>query len=177
MSIDVVANPTMQQMTAYLDQLARRQTIVATNIANIDTPGYKARDIDFAAAKETAAAIEAQGGQALPLCTDVADEASTLEMARQTMERFGRIDILVNNAAVYAELERKPWREISLAEWERVMAVNVRGCFLCARAVLPPMIELGKGKIINITSVNVWTAPPPVCVSRSVSVMGLWLAS
>lgn len=47
MGIDVAANPTMQQMTAYLDQLARRQTIVATNIANIDTPGYKAKDLEF----------------------------------------------------------------------------------------------------------------------------------
>ena len=81
--------------------------------------------------------IEAAGGCAMAITVNVADEASTRAMAQAVAEHFGRIDILVNNAAVYASLQLKPFEEIDVAEWDKVMAVNVRGPFLCARAVVP----------------------------------------
>ena len=68
------------------------------------------------------------------------------------MERFGRIDVLVNNAAYYYGVARKAFTEISLEEWDRMMAVNVKGPWLCTRAVFPNMKERGKGKIINLAS-------------------------
>ena len=110
-------------------------------------------DIDFEAAKAVAKEIEQQGKEALPLETDGADQNSTLDMAEKSMERFGGIDILVNNAALFAALgPQKPWDEIDVPEWDRVMAVNLRGLFLCSRAVVPHMKAQGKGKIINIAS-------------------------
>ena len=110
-------------------------------------------DIGFEAAKTVAREIEQQGREALPVETDVSDQNSTLEMAERTVKRFGRIDILVNNAALFTALgPLKPWDEIDVAEWDRVMAVNLRGLFLCSRAVVPHMKAQGKGKIINISS-------------------------
>src|SRR5699024_9705176 len=73
-------------------------------------------------------------------------------MAEAAVERFGRIDVLVNNAAIYASLEIQPFEDIDPAEWDKVMAVNVRGPFICARAVTPYMKERGYGRIINISS-------------------------
>ncbi|MFC2008392.1 SDR family NAD(P)-dependent oxidoreductase, partial [Chloroflexota bacterium] len=110
-------------------------------------------DIDFEAAKTVAREIEQQGREALPVETDVSDQNSTLAMAEKTVGRFGKIDILVNNAALFTALgPPKPWDEIDVAEWDRVMAVNLRGLFLCSRAVVPHMKAQGKGKIINISS-------------------------
>ena len=96
--------------------------------------------------------IEADGGCAMSVKVNVADEASTLAMAQAVNEHFGRIDILVNNAAVYASLQLKPFTEIDVDEWDKVMAVNVRGPFLCARAVLPFMRSNRYGRIVNISS-------------------------
>ncbi len=110
-------------------------------------------DINFEAAEAVAREIEQQGNEALPLKTDVAEQKSTLEMAEKTIERFGRIDILVNNAALFTALgPLKSWDKIDVAEWDRVMAVNLRGLFLCSQAVVPHMKAQGKGKIINIAS-------------------------
>lgn len=111
-----------------------------------------AADIDLAGARETAEMIAATGGQALAVAVDVSDEAATRRMVDATLERWGRIDILVNNAALYGGLERKPFGEIAVAEWDRVMAVNLRGPWLCARATVPHMRARGSGKIINIAS-------------------------
>lgn len=96
--------------------------------------------------------IEAKGGEALAVQTDVSDEASTLEMAERTVERFGKIDILVNNAAYYAELKVVLWDAWTVEEWERNFAVTVLGGWLCAKAVFPHMKAQGKGKIVNISS-------------------------
>ena len=96
--------------------------------------------------------IEARGGQALAVGCDVSREEDAQRMATMTLDRWGRIDVLVTNAAVYAVLKRRPFMEISVEEWDRVMAVNLRGLFLCARAVFPAMKAQGKGKIINISS-------------------------
>ena len=83
---------------------------------------------------------------------DVSDEASVTELVGTTMARFGRIDILVNNAALFAPLQEQPFAEIDVALWDRVMAVNVRGIFLMAKHVAPHMIAQRYGKIINIGS-------------------------
>jgi NAD(P)-dependent dehydrogenase (short-subunit alcohol dehydrogenase family) len=82
----------------------------------------------------------------------VSSESDTLRLAAEAIRRFGRIDVLVNNAAVYGTLKRRPFMDIPLDEWDQVMAVNLRGLFLCARAVFPAMKAQGKGKIINISS-------------------------
>lgn len=96
--------------------------------------------------------LEGMGAEAIALTTDVTDEASAATMATAAMERFGQIDVLVNNAAIYASLKMKGFEDIDLAEWDKVMAVNVRGPFICARAVAPHMKARGQGRIINISS-------------------------
>jgi NAD(P)-dependent dehydrogenase (short-subunit alcohol dehydrogenase family) len=96
--------------------------------------------------------IEERGGEALGLYTDVSNEASVDEMVRKTLERFGRIDILINNAAVFATIETKPFFGISAQEWDEVISVNLKGVFLCCKAVYPQMKKQRKGKIINISS-------------------------
>ena len=111
-----------------------------------------AADINFTAAQDVVKEIEKQGKEALALSTDVSDEKSTLEMAKKTYDRFGRIDILVNNAALFTALGIKPWEEIDAEEWDRCMAVNLKGLFLCSKAVVPYMKAQGRGRIINIAS-------------------------
>ncbi len=106
------------------------------------------------------AAIEAAGGRALYVKADVSDEASVQALVDRTVETFGRIDILVSNAAVYASLRMKPFTEIDVAEWDKVMAVNVRGAFLCARSVAPVMKANGYGRIVNIASGTVFKGTP-----------------
>ena len=107
---------------------------------------------DIVDCEETAREIESGGGQVLSLRTDVTSEESTVEMAKETFEHFGRIDVLVNNAAIYGGLVPKPFHQFTVEEWDRLMAVNLKGIFLCCKAVFPYMKEQGKGKIINIAS-------------------------
>ncbi len=114
--------------------------------------GAKIVVADILDGKETVDAVKAAGGDALYVKTDVTSEESTREMARKVVDRFGRIDILVNNAALFADLVKKPFWEISVSEWDKVMAVNLKGPFLCAKAVYPQMKKQGKGKIINVAS-------------------------
>ncbi len=113
-------------------------------------------DIDLAGAQAVVNEIEAEGGQGLALETDVAQKESSLEMARRAGEKFGRIDILINNAALYARLSALPFDKTSVEEWDQVMAVNLRGMFLCCQAVFPWMKRAGRGKIINISSGTIW---------------------
>ncbi len=91
---------------------------------------------------------------------DVSDESQVKALVARTMERFGKIDILVNNAAVYSQLEEQEFTEIDTAVWDRVMAVNVRGPFLMAKHVVPHMKARGYGKIINIGSGTVFRGIP-----------------
>ncbi|MBI2372134.1 MAG: 3-oxoacyl-ACP reductase FabG [Deltaproteobacteria bacterium] len=114
--------------------------------------GAKVVSADVLNSQATVDEIKGFGGEAIGLHTDVTSEESTRSMAEQTVAKFGRIDILVNNAGLYAVLDIKPLWEISAEEWDRVMAVNVKGLFLCTKAVLPQMKKQGKGKIINISS-------------------------
>jgi NAD(P)-dependent dehydrogenase (short-subunit alcohol dehydrogenase family) len=114
--------------------------------------GAKVVIADILDAKVVKQAIEKKGGEALVLYTDVSEEESTKEMARRTIERFGKIDILINNAAMFVSIVKKPFYEISAPEWDDVIRVNLKGTFLCCKAVYPHMKKQGKGKIINVSS-------------------------
>ena len=96
--------------------------------------------------------LVASGGEAIAVTTDVSDEASTAAMAEAAVERFGRVDILINNAAMFSETTRGPFTGLSVDEWDRTFEVNVRGVWLCIKAVYPHMAAQGSGKIINIAS-------------------------
>jgi NAD(P)-dependent dehydrogenase (short-subunit alcohol dehydrogenase family) len=118
------------------------------------------------AAEHVAAEI---GPQALPLALDVSDEASVAALVRDTLGRFGTIDILVNNAGIIT-----PFREVvdmPVEEWDRTFSVNLRGTFLCCRAVLPTMIAKRYGKIINfgagVVDERVHMGMAPYCASKA----------
>jgi len=104
--------------------------------------------------------IASSGGKAIALKVDVSQEEDTARMAVETVKAFGRIDILVNNAAIFINIERRPFYEISAQEWDRISAVNIKGPFLCAKAVFPRMKQQRSGKIINIASSTVFTGTP-----------------
>jgi NAD(P)-dependent dehydrogenase (short-subunit alcohol dehydrogenase family) len=88
----------------------------------------------------------------LGVATDVSVPDSVAAMVDAAVARFGRIDVLVNNAAIFAALKPRPFEEISEAEWDRVMAVNVKGVWNCTRAVAPHMRAQGVGRIVNVAS-------------------------
>jgi len=114
-------------------------------------------DVDGAGAKAAAAGMP----DALGVSVDVADPGSVDAMVAATLDRFGRIDVLVNNAGLFtAILPRRPMEEIDLESWDRVMAVNVRGVFVCIRAVVPAMKAQGGGKIVNISSATALAGVP-----------------
>jgi NAD(P)-dependent dehydrogenase (short-subunit alcohol dehydrogenase family) len=103
------------------------------------------------ALRETVAAIEADGGEALAIEADVSDPAQIDAVAARAQEAFGGADILVNNAAIYP---LGPWYEADATEWDAVFATNVRGYFLLAKAVRPQMLARGGGSIVNVASVT-----------------------
>jgi NAD(P)-dependent dehydrogenase (short-subunit alcohol dehydrogenase family) len=103
-------------------------------------------------AADVAADILKAGGEALAVTTDVADPKSIKEMVEIVTDEYGRIDVLINNAAIFSTLEMRPFEQISIEEWERVLRVNLTGPFLCARAVLPAMRQANWGRIINMSS-------------------------
>ena len=120
--------------------------------------GAKVAAADILSCEETVTKVREAGGEALGIVTDVASEQSTQAMAAQTVQRFGRIDTLVNNAAFFEKLT--PFDQIPEAQWDRVMAVNVKGIWQCCKAVVPTMTQQGKGKIINISSGTIWMGIP-----------------
>jgi 3-oxoacyl-[acyl-carrier protein] reductase len=111
-------------------------------------------EIDDKAAQAVAEELKAAGREAIAVRTDVSDPASVEKMAAAAVEHFGRIDVLVNNAAIFATvpMSRAPFDEITVDEWDRMMTVNVKGTWLASRAVIPQMRKQGYGKIINISS-------------------------
>jgi 3-oxoacyl-[acyl-carrier protein] reductase len=111
-------------------------------------------EIDGKAAAAVAGELVQQGFQAIGVTTDVADRASVDAMARRAVETYGKIDILVNNAAIFATvpMSRSPFDQIEVEEWDRMMTVNLRGTWLASRAAIAHMRERGYGKIINISS-------------------------
>jgi len=118
-------------------------------------------------AEATVSEIKAKGGAAIALKADVTSEASTQRMAEETVKKFGRIDILVNNAGIAGV--SKPTDEITSEEWDRVMAVNVKGVFFCTKHAIPCMRKAGAGSIINLSSIyGIVSAPdvPPYHASK-----------
>lgn len=111
-------------------------------------------DIDERAGQSVAAALGESGLSAWARTTDVRDYKSIEGLVHETVERFGRIDVLLNNAAIYVteHLWKGPVEELALDEWDRVMEVNLKGVFLCCRAIIPVMKTQKSGKIINIAS-------------------------
>ena len=95
--------------------------------------------------------MRAGGGTAIAVVADVSDSASVAAMVEQTVGELGRLDVLVNNAAIYP---RRPWTEITEEEWDRVLAVNLKGYFLCARAAFDHLAAGGHGRIVNVASIT-----------------------
>lgn len=115
---------------------------------------------DIADAAPQARAVQEGGGRAMAVRVDVADEQSVQALAERTIAEFGRIDILVNNAAIAASIQLRPFEQISVAEWRRMQDVNAMGPFLCARAVAPHMRRQQSGRIVNITSGTAFKGAP-----------------
>jgi 3-oxoacyl-[acyl-carrier protein] reductase len=119
-----------------------------------------AADIDVPAAEGVAASLTKANLQAFGLGVDIADEASVKAAVASVVDRYGSVDVLINNASLMSTLPRRSWLEIPVEEWDRVMAVNLRGMFLCCRAVFPAMKAQKRGKIVNISSSRVWEGAP-----------------
>jgi 3-oxoacyl-[acyl-carrier protein] reductase len=115
-------------------------------------------DISLERAEGTVKEIRAKGGEAYALETDVSKEESTQKMAEAAIKRYGKVDVLVNNAAIWYGLNAAPWDTWKKEDFDRIFAVNVTGSFLCCKAIAPHMVKAGKGKIINIAS-NVARVP------------------
>ncbi len=122
----------------YAQQFARLGASVAVN--------------DLRDCSETLALVEKEGANGLATKTDVTSADSTAEMAKAVVKKFGRIDVLVNNAALYGSLTFAPFDKLDESEWDATMNVNVKGIWQCCKAVLPTMKNQNSGSIINISS-------------------------
>jgi len=127
----------------------------AFSVALATREGARIMAVDIADCTGTIQEIEASSGVAKTLRADVSSPEETQRMAEETVKTFGRIDVLINNAAIIPA--RKGFLEIDPAEWDRIMAVNVKGPWLCTKAVFPYMKSQGKGKIINFASETFFT--------------------
>jgi 3-oxoacyl-[acyl-carrier protein] reductase len=134
-------------------------------------------DLDQGSADDLVRALSKDGFDALAVRTDVAEPADAEQMARAAIDRFGRIDGLINNAALFQRpaMSRVPFEQIPVDEWDRLMAVNLRGIFLCCRAVVPAMKRQRYGKIVNISSGTVFYGAPNAAhyVTSKAGVIGL----
>ena len=108
-------------------------------------------DIDSAGANSVAAAIRTNRGSAFPMTVDVSLADQIREAVADAMRRFGRIDVLINNAGIYP---RRLFLDMTEEEWDQMHNVNLKGVFLCTKAVLPHMVAHGAGKVVNISSVT-----------------------
>ena len=111
-----------------------------------------AADINLAGAEETVSMVSDAGGEAIAVETDVSVAASTQAMVQSALDRFGTVDILINNAGLVGETVKTA--EVSEESWDRIMAVDLKGVFLGSKAAIPVMLERGGGVIINIASVS-----------------------
>jgi NAD(P)-dependent dehydrogenase (short-subunit alcohol dehydrogenase family) len=136
------------------------QGIGAQYAAALAVEGAAVLLADVLDAEPVASAIVKNGGKAAAVKTDVTNSESVQRMVATAVEQFGTVDILVNNAALFGNLALKRFEEIESAEWDRMMAVNVRGSFECAKAVAPVMRKNKYGKIINIASGTVFKGAP-----------------
>ena len=115
-------------------------------------------DISLERAEGTVKEIRAKGGEAVAMETDISDENATKKMAEKVMQQYGKVDILLNNAAIWYGINVTPWDTWTVEEWDRIFAVNVKGTWLCCKAIAPLMVKQSRGKIINMAS-NVAKVP------------------
>lgn len=115
---------------------------------------------DIASADHVVKAIRDMGGTAISMQCDVTDEKSVKAMVDETAKQFGTVDVLINNAAYFMTVWKGPFWEMTVEEFDKAMAVNVRGSWLCAKAAVPYMQKQKKGKIINISSNVALTGNP-----------------
>lgn len=111
-----------------------------------------ALDIQAEALERVASEVEAAGGECLPLVADIGDVASVDRVAATIDERYGRCDVLVNNAAIFSTIKMRPFEQIPVDEWMRVLHVNITGTFLMTRAMVPLMRRHRWGRVVNVSS-------------------------
>lgn len=109
-------------------------------------------DISLERAEQTALEIKSKGGEAYAILADISNEQSCRTIADEVKKRYGRVDILLNNAALYGGVEQQAWDKWEPEMWDRMFRINVTGTYLVCKAVAPLMVIAGKGKIINIAS-------------------------
>lgn len=117
-------------------------------------------EINAAAGERVAKEVTEKGYRASALPVDIGDADSVSRLVGAVLEEHGRIDVLVNNASIFSTISMRPFTEIPLDEWDLVMRVNITGTFLMSRAVVPAMKQLGKGRIINVSSAAVTMGRP-----------------
>jgi NAD(P)-dependent dehydrogenase (short-subunit alcohol dehydrogenase family) len=122
--------------------------------------GAKVAVTDIVDTETTVNIIKQAGGEAIGIHCDVTDPDNIKSMVAETISTFGKLDILVNNAALFADLKQGSFLDIDEAEWDRVMQINTRGVFSCVKAAVPEMKKNGYGKIINIASGTVFKGTP-----------------
>ena len=136
------------------------QGIGAAFALELSNEGAKVAIADLDSGAEVVEQIAAAGGEAIDVPTDVSTEDGCESMVARSIEAFGRLDILVNNAAIFTAVERKPFDEIPVSEWDAVMGVNVRGVWLGCKAVVSSMREQKYGKIISICTGRIFKGSP-----------------
>ena len=136
------------------------QGIGAAYAKTLAAEGAKVAVCDVLDPTNTVNIIKQAGGEAIGMKTDVTDDKQLNELVSKTVGQWGRVDILVNNAAIFAQLKMQKFMDIPEDEWDRVLKVNVRGVFQCVKAVVPEMKKRKYGKIINIASGTVFKGTP-----------------
>ena len=136
------------------------QGIGATYARALAAEGARVSVCDLDPPDTVVQAIQAAGGEAIGRICDVSNPEAVSALVRATEQAFGGVQVLVNNAALFGKIARKPFAEIDSDEWDRVMTVNTRGPFECVKAVLPVMRRQRYGKIINIASGTVFKGTP-----------------
>jgi NAD(P)-dependent dehydrogenase (short-subunit alcohol dehydrogenase family) len=136
------------------------QGIGATYAKALAAEGARVTVCDLQDPRGVADEIRAAGGQAISMVTDVTSPAAVAAMVKGTIEAYGTVHGLVNNAALFGSLKLQPFMEIDSDEWDEVMAVNTRGVFECVKAVVPTMRAQKYGKIVNIASGTLFKGTP-----------------
>jgi NAD(P)-dependent dehydrogenase (short-subunit alcohol dehydrogenase family) len=133
-------------------------------------------DINLKAAESVAQEIRAKGGKAVAMEADISKQEDTKKIAQEVIQRYGRVDILVNNAAVWYGVDPRPWDAWTVKEWDQMFDVNARGTWLVCKAIVPLMVKQKKGKIINMASI-IYRVPaaqlylPYACTKAAVGVI------
>lgn len=109
-------------------------------------------DMNLEMAEAVAKELRAKGCEAVAMEADISKENDTKKIAEKVMQQYGRVDILINNAGIWRGLEARPWDAFTVQEWDKIFEVNVKGTWLCCKAIAPLMVKQSSGKIINIAS-------------------------